>query len=333
MEAPYAPPAYKDRRTGLIIFGIALIALGGLFLLFVPLAAVGQLMAAKVTGASNFRMVLPTLLMYCLLGALFVTLGIGSIKGRRWSRAVTLVTSWAWLLVGAASLVMFIWLGPAMLKAIAQAEGGQALPPSAQAIFMVIMVGFLGLFFIIIPGALVLFYGSAHVKATVEAMDPQPRWTDACPLPVLAVSLLAAFSAVTLLTMPVAYNGAIPMFGVILTGFVGSLVWLALAALLGYAAWNLYHLRPSGWWIVMALLAFLTISNILTFSRVDLSTLYRHMGYPEAQIQQIEKFNIFTPTQIVIWSVVCMVPIIGYLIFIKKYFRRPTAVQPTPVTA
>src|SRR5688572_24251001 len=107
MEAPYAPPAYKNRRTGLIVFGIALIALGGLCLLFVPLAALGHFMAAKTTGDANFRMVLPSLLIYGALGVLFVSLGIGSIKGRRWARAVTLVLSWVWLAFGILSILMF----------------------------------------------------------------------------------------------------------------------------------------------------------------------------------------------------------------------------------
>ena len=104
MEAPYTPPAYKNRRTGLVVFGIALIALGALCLLFVPLMALGHFMAAKTTGQSNLRMVLPSILMYAGLGVLLVTLGIGSIKCRRWARALTLVLSWACLVVGVVSI-------------------------------------------------------------------------------------------------------------------------------------------------------------------------------------------------------------------------------------
>src|SRR5688572_6441981 len=326
MEAPYAPPAYKNRRTGLIVFGIALIALGGLCLLFVPLMALGHFMAAK-TGQSNLRMVLPSILMYAALGALLVTLGIGSIKGRRWARAVTLVLSWAGLVIGVLSIFMFIWMGPTFFNAMAEA-GGEPLPPAARTIMMVVVVGFMAVFLVLIPGLLALFYGSRNVKATVEAMDPQPRWTDACPLPVLAVSLLTAFGAVTLLTMPVAYNGTIPLFGTILSGVVGSLLWLVLAALLGYAAWSIYHLRVTGWWIVLAVLVVFTISNVITFSRIDLMALYRTMGYPEDQLELLERVNIFTPAQIVGWSVVCVLPILGYLLFIKKYFRRALSTQP-----
>jgi hypothetical protein len=162
-------------------------------------------------------------------------------------------------------------------------------------------------------------------------MDPQPRWTDACPLPVLAVSLFAAFGAVTLLTMPVAYNGTIPLFGAILSGFVGSLLWLVLAALLGYAAWSIYHLRVAGWWIVLGVLVVFTISNAITFSRVDLMDLYRRMGYPEDQLELLERMNIFTPPQIVAWSILWALPIIGYLLFIKKHFRRSIPIQPAAI--
>jgi hypothetical protein len=145
---------------------------------------------------------------------------------------------------------------------------------------------------------------------------------------VLAVSLLAAFGAASLLAMPVAYNGTVPLFGAILSGVPGSFVWLVLAALLAYAAWSIYHLRVAGWWIVLAVAVMFTISNAITFSRVDLMDLYRSMGYPEDQLALLEKMNIFTPTQIVIWSVFWAIPIIGYLIFIRKYFRQGIPAQP-----
>ena len=321
MEAPYAPPAYKDRRIGLIIFGITLMVFGALCLLFVPLAVFVQVMTVKTTGQSNLRMILPSILVYAGMGVLFVTLGIGSIKSRRWARALTLVLCWAWLVTGAITIVMFVWIGPTVFHAVAEIEG-DPLPPSALTVIILVGVCFFGVFFVLFPGLLILFYGSSNVKATVEAMDPRPRWTDACPLPVLGVSLLTGFAAMTLLTMPVAYNGALPLFGAILSGFAGGIGWLVLAALLGYAAWSIYRLRVTGWWIMVAVLAVFTVSNVITFSRVDLMDLYRRMGYPEHQLELFEKMNIFSPGQIVVWNVVCAISIVGYLIFIKKHFQR-----------
>jgi hypothetical protein len=285
-------------------------------------------MALKTTGQSNLPMMLPSILVYGGMGVLFVTLGIGSIKSRRWARALTLVLSWAGLVTGVIAIVMFICIGPTVFNAVAEIEG-ESLPPAALTVIILVGVCVFGVFLVLIPGLLILFYASSNVKATVEALDPRPRWTDACPLTVLAVSLLAAFGAVTLLTMPVAYNGAMPLFGAILSGFAGSIGWLVLAALLGYAAWSIYHLRVAGWWIMVVVLMVFTISNVMTFSQVDLMELYRRMGYPEHQLELFERMNVFTPRQIVAWNAVCALAMLGYLLFIKKHFRRAIPTQPT----
>ena len=48
-------PAYKDRSTGLVIFGILTLLLGCLAGLFVPLILFGQMMAAKAPNAQIGR--------------------------------------------------------------------------------------------------------------------------------------------------------------------------------------------------------------------------------------------------------------------------------------
>lgn len=319
MDAPYAPAEYKNRSTGLTLFGLAEILLGGLCLLVAPLTLFGQVMAAKATGEPpNFKMAIPSALMYVGLAVMFVWLGIGSMKGRRWARAISLVLGWSWLLVGLVTLVMTTWILPSVLRA--SNEAGQ-VPPAALAVAMLFALGFTAVFFVLIPGAIVLFYRSPHVKATCEAMDPTPRWTDACPLPVLAVALWCWFASAMMLSMPLAYNGALPLFGFIITGLPGMLIFAVLAAALGYAGWSMYRLQLTGWWLVFIILAGLTISNMVTFAKVDLATMYREMGFPEQQIAHIERINVFGPTQIVMWTAMFMIPVLGYLLFIKKYFR------------
>lgn len=46
------------------------------------------------------------------------------------------------------------------------------------------------------------------------------------------------------------------------------------------------------------------------------------MGYPQAQIDQMQQMGMFTGNWMAWWMVVVMVPFIGYLLFIKKYLRR-----------
>ena len=55
------------------------------------------------------------------------------------------------------------------------------------------MTLFFLVFFILVPAVWTFFYNSRHVKATGEAPDPVTRWTDACPLPVLAICLWTWF--------------------------------------------------------------------------------------------------------------------------------------------
>jgi hypothetical protein len=94
------PPQFKDRRTGLIVFGILEILCGTFCLLVIPLMIAGQTMAGRMGGGSlQFRMIVPAILVYGLMAAIFLTLGIGSIRARRWARAFSLILGWSWLLM------------------------------------------------------------------------------------------------------------------------------------------------------------------------------------------------------------------------------------------
>jgi hypothetical protein len=320
MDAPLNPPAYRDRRTGLIIFGIVEVIIGCVCLLFAPLALLGQVMAAKATGnPPEFKMILPSLIMYPLLAIVFIWLGVGSMKRQRWARALSLILAWSWLLVGVASLSMFIAMGP---RIFAGATAGQPVPPEVRVVMVVVGALFLAVFFVALPGSLVLFYRSRHVQATCEATDPQVRWTDACPLPVLAVSLWLLFAAVWMPLMPLLYNSVFPFFGVLVHGFGGTLIFLILTVLWLYAAWAIYQLKPIGWWLILVTFAVMTISSAVTFSKIDLMEMYRAMGYSEEMLKQIQQMN-FAGRQIVAMTLIGGALVIGYLLFIYRYFRNP----------
>ena len=67
-ETTIAPlsPAFKERRTGLIIFGILMIILGCFVALMVPLILLGQLIAQSAPGMEPMplRFILPGVFMY-----------------------------------------------------------------------------------------------------------------------------------------------------------------------------------------------------------------------------------------------------------------------------
>src|SRR5690348_5365557 len=183
--------------------------------------------------------------LYGGLAVALVWLGIGSMMARRWARALLLIFSWSWLIGGLFGSVSAAFVMPQVLSQQSAANGSSgnpAMPPVPIGAIMVIMLVFMGTFFGLLPAIWIYFYKSPHVKATCVARDPVTRWTDACPLPVLAASLWLLVGVPMLLLMPVSAHGVMPFFGMFLAGLPGSLLCLAVAALFAYAAWLLYKL-------------------------------------------------------------------------------------------
>jgi hypothetical protein len=316
---------YKERSTGLAFFGVLTIGLGCLAGLLVPLMLFGQAMSAAVTHAppTNFSLILPAIFMYGGLAVALVWLGIGSVMARRWARALLLIFSWSWLALGLVEIVGMAFIIPKVLANLpSTATAGHPAPPAA--VMDGIMVGMfmvLGVVFIILPAIWTYFYNSRHVKATCEAYDPAPCWTDARPLPVLGLCLWLLFSGLMLLMMPISAHGVAPFFGIFLTGVPGTIFYLVVAALWGYAAWLLYQLDQRGWWLILIAMCVYMASSVITFARHDVLEMYRLMNYPQAQIDQIQKTGLLAGNSMIWMSVFCMVPFLGYLLFIKRYFR------------
>jgi len=312
---------FKDRHGGLIGFGILVTIIGCFCALFVPMMILGQAISARTTGtASDPRMMLPGMLMYAALAVVFIWLGIGSTMARRWARALLLILAWTWLLTG---VLMMFFMAVFLPKAFANMpSGGHPMSDAAQAVVIIFTLGFTGVLFVILPGVLVLFYRSPHVKATCEARDPVVRWTDACPLPVLALSLFLAYGAFWMVVMMLLYRAVMPFFGYLLSGLPGGILMLALTALWVYCTWATYHLKSAGWWIVLITFAVLALSAVLTFVRIDLMDMYRLMGYSQQQIDLLQKYNYFTSRNMLFFMSIGSLPFLGFLLYVKKYFRR-----------
>lgn len=224
-------------------------------------------------------------------------------------------------------IIMLVVMGFVMPKVFANlpstgTANQPAMPPGAIGVAMVFMFLFFGIFFILAPAIWVFFYNSRHVKATCEARDNVTRWTDTCPLPVLGLCLWLAFSVPMMLMMPLAYHGVMPFFGSFLTGIPGTLLCLLVAAVWAYAAWLVYHLKPQGWWLILVALVVFMVSSLLTFARHDVLEMYQLMGYPQAQIDQMQKTGLLTGHRMSWLMGFSALPFLGYLFFVKKYFQN-----------
>lgn len=324
IESGEVAAEFKDRKTGLVLFGILVILIGGGCLLMVPLMmlslAVTRSAPADVVGADTASVVIAGLF-YAALGIWFVWLGVGSIMARRWARALLLVTSWLWLCLGVLGISVMIVTLPATLAQ--PAAGTEELPRAALTFIMIFTLAFMSVIFVLLPGVLVLFYRSRQVKATCEARDRLPRWTDACPLPVLGLSMLMAYGGLGIIFIPIAYDPVFPLLGVLLTGAPATMLWVVLIVVWLYVAWGLYRLKLEAWWTAVVVLAFQAISTVITFSRVDPMEMMRQMGYPEEQLEMVQQMGFFQGGFFWLTTLGALAVYLGYLAYLKRFFGKP----------
>jgi hypothetical protein len=280
----------------------------------------GHVMSANTAGVEQpFRFIVPALSVYAFLAVAFVTLGVGSIRARRWARALSLVLAWSWLIVGVLSTAVAAFVMPKVLAR--SGAGGDAIPESARLVATVVALVVLGVIFVLLPTAFVVFYQGKSVRLTCESRDPATRWTDDCPLAVLALSLWLWYAGVSMLVMQFAYQAVFPFFGFFVSGVAGVLIYLVLAAFWLYLGWVVYRLKPSAWWFLLAAGVVFSASAVVTFARADMIEMYRLMGYPEAQIAQLQKFNFLQGNWMVGLVAFCFLAFLGYLIYVKEFFK------------
>jgi hypothetical protein len=330
----YELPAYPDRRTGLIIFGVFQIILGLLAALMVPLMALGAVVSHLTPGgAMRPGQIVSGVATYAFIAATLLALGIGSIQSRRWARALTLVTSWYWLVLGVLGTVLITAMLPVMMRSVlAQMKQAGADAPSPEmstgvmAVILTLFILAAAFFLILVPLAFVIFYSREDVAETCRHRDPVPRWTDRTPLPVLGASVAifggALYMLLIGLTTPI-----FPFFGRYLTGFAGAACFLVLGVLDFYISIALFRLQQSGWWLATVALAVRTLSTVLTFSRADLMQAYSKTGLSDAQLQMLNSNPMFRGHVLLWWNLLSMLMFFGYLIWLKRYFRPaiPTA--------
>ena len=328
--APLLPevPAYRDRGTGLVIFGVFQIILGLLAALMVPLVALGAFMSRLAPGgAMRPGQFVSGVATYGFIAAALLGLGIGSVQMKRWARALTLVSSCYWLVVGALVTVLLTAVLPVTMRsALAQMKQSAADAPSPEvstgimAVLLTLIILVAAFFLVLVPIAFVVFYSRKDVAETCRHRDPVERWTDRTPLPVLGASVVlftgALYLLLTGMTTPL-----FPFFGRYLTGIPGSVCLFLMAALDVYLAIALFRLQSSGWWIAAFAMPIRLLSVVLTYARADMMQAYSKMGMSDAQLEMLNSSPIFRGHVLLWWSLISMVLFFGYLLWLKRYFK------------
>jgi hypothetical protein len=317
---PLQPDTFKDQTVGLTIFGILTVIGGVLAALFLVLTTLTALMPAR-GGApqQSFQSLIPAFAMYGIASIALTWLGIGSIMKRRWSRTLLMIGSWSGLITGAFATV-FMALSFNSLReniAVSMPKGD----PAAVQVILIIMFATMAVIYLIIPGIWAAFYTRRHVKLTCEYYDDVPRWTDRCPPPVLAFALWLGVCAVSFGMMAAANMAIIPFFGTFLHGGIGIAASAFLMLICLYAARKAYLQDIQGWWMALAGIILFSVSSIITYSRHELSEIYRYMNLSPEQLAAVEKFTFSQGGYMYLTILGWVVPALAYLFWIRKHFR------------
>ncbi|MGZ8710163.1 MAG: hypothetical protein ACXW28_08055, partial [Thermoanaerobaculia bacterium] len=179
---------------------------------------------------------------------------------------------------------------------------------------------FLGLFFIALPLAFVLFYRTPDVRATVEALDPVRRWTDSVPLPVLGFALCMLFSGGTMVLWSFFYK-AIPIGPWMLEGLAVPVIGLFVSAVLLFIGLGSLKLNPAAWWTALGLFIVGAVYSA-GFMMADFDQWFEAMGMA-SDPQQVEMMKtMYSSPFFYAWMGVTWVVYFGFLIYLRRYFKR-----------
>ncbi len=313
---------FKDRSLGLVICGIAEILLGGFLALLIPLSLVAVAVTPASQGAgTHLRSTVPAVVLYLVLAGVFVVLGVGSIRARRWACDLMLSLSWVWLLTGLCSLVLAGVLLPTLLAPMMSSAG---LPSGLALVMTVMVVGVLLFLYVVLPGAFVLFYRSPHVAATCRARDSRPQWTDGCPPRILSLAVIWALAAVSVFVMP-AYRFVMPFFGTLVVGASGAALWAAVLFACAAFAWGTCRRQPWAWWGGLALTLVAAASSISTSARVGLVDFYRALDLPPDQLAMLSSLPVPGPLAVIVLWAFVWGSFVVYLVSVRKHFRVTAA--------
>jgi hypothetical protein len=202
--------------------------------------------------------------------------------------------------------------------------------PGAKAFVAGCMGVGIGLFGILLPLVFVLFYRSAHVKATVQQIDPVPRWTDGQPVSLLIFASWMFLGAVTVLLSCFMYK-AVPIGKFMLRGLPMFAFMAAMATFLFWIAVGTLRRQRAAWWSALVMLIIGVAWSVFYLTATDPIKMYEAMGMPMDPQQLKMATAMYASPFFIGWMAILWIGYLVFLLYLRRYFfarsERP-AVQP-----
>jgi len=350
-EFPAVPPSGFTPRNGTLIATGVLFGLFGLMLCgFGVLATLQYFLMGQMSGMdpelkSELESMkgmmgitsLVNLIVYGGVGILMIVVSFGCFLFKRWARPLVLTISWGWLYMGVVMMISIVMMmGPmkqfmaeTMSAELAAAPAGSAPTPASMdgffTVFLLIYLVFLFVFLVLVPGLLLKLNWGSDVRRTLELRDPHPRWTDRQAAPLIGLTIATfTFAVVSIPSLLMMNQSWMSQF--FPNGMLRNLFFLVPLGW-AYVAWGSYRGRFAAWVLALLLLIGGAAIGVFSMQNVNWTELYQQMGMPEKQVAQMAPLveQILSPKRMVLLMGVSMLPMLGYLIWVLRYFRKQGA--------
>jgi len=278
-----ADASHKDRKLILGAIGGSLMLVGGIAAVAGPVEMYCFTLFSKGGrfhyegfgfGSFMFGNIACQIIGYYLIALVFIPLGYGHLRFRRWARPLALASLWFWTVLG-------IPLSLAFLFALLSAK-----PLSVVAALVVAIA--VGVAYPMLPGVLIRFYRSEDVRMTFERRDPRSYWLERLPIPILVLSMLFTFYVVVLHIL-ILFNGIFPVFGQWMNELRGIALIDAASLCLMVLIWGVLRRRRWAWWGSLLYFALMTISWILTLAASDWSGILSAVDFPLFEMEMLRR--------------------------------------------
>jgi len=327
-------PPHRDRSLQLRVAGAILLSLGGLammlFVLIRTVASMGPAVQQSLPPEQRADMH-SAAYFYFAVAVFFLWTGFGAVLLRRWVRPVMLSLMWPALIVGTFSFVTMALLLPA-IREFAATAAGSSPAPGVMGCALGCAFALLFIMYMIMPALFIALFQGDEVRLTLEAHDPSPSWTDACPVPVFALSLWLFLLAFLGLVAPAGKSMSI--MGFMLSGRSLVIVTAALFATKLLLAWGIYRVKRPAWWGLLAFYMLFAVSTGISWFRGGFvkNSVIAEGSMPGKQLELLQILSTQYAPLFVVLSVIVIASCLGYIIYVRRFFQAPGEGSPPEKT-
>jgi hypothetical protein len=248
---------------------------------------------------------------YYLIAALFIPVGLGHVKLRRWALTLTQLYLWFWLGTGVVLFGSFILLIPSIFK-LELSQGVLLLQLVTIGVPLLVAL-------LLLPVAGLWFYKSAIVKSVFGEHDTNIYWTERYPFHLLALLLLFIIMIIVL-HLTIFFQGLFPLFGQIIMGRQSAYMIALCILILGILIYGTVRLEKWAWWGSIVYVSLLAVSSALSFSRYSFYDIILMMNLPAYEMGFLNRMVVLHDAHIAGLIVAPLVIALGLIAYSKRYY-------------